>query len=381
MIRVGFIGAVSKEWMGGLNYFNNLLFALNQIGKKELEIFVFVGKKTDIEIKRMFQKYAIVIEDSIFDRKSLKWLLMKIEQKIFKTNFILSSLLKKFNIQVLSHASIVNLNGIKTINWIPDFQHIHLPQMFSSEEIKRRDESFMKIIKRSDLVALSSYDALKDFKNFAPEYIKKAKVLQFVSQPYGKYFDLNENDKKRVLEKYGFATDFYYIPNQFWKHKNHMLVFKAIKELKKEGLEFSLVCTGHLDDYRNKSHISDIKDFIKNNNLEKNINLLGLVDYEDVFALIKFSKAVINPSLFEGWSSTVEECKSVGKNMILSDLNVHKEQYPEAAFFERNSVESLINILKNYKEENSGDILESVEIRTKKFAQKYVYIAREVLNA
>ena len=45
MIRVGFIGAVSKEWMGGLNYFNNLLFALNQIGKKELEIFVFVGKK------------------------------------------------------------------------------------------------------------------------------------------------------------------------------------------------------------------------------------------------------------------------------------------------------------------------------------------------
>ena len=160
MIRVGFIGAVSKEWMGGLNYFNNLLFALNQIGKKELEIFVFVGKKTDIEIKRMFQKYAIVIEDSIFDIKSLKWLLMKIEQKIFKTNFILSSLLKKFNIQVLSHASIVNLNGIKTINWIPDFQHIHLPQMFSSEEIKRRDESFMKIIKRSDLVALSSYDAL-----------------------------------------------------------------------------------------------------------------------------------------------------------------------------------------------------------------------------
>jgi hypothetical protein len=37
--------------------------------------------------------------------------------------------------------------------------------------------------------------------------------------------------------------------------------------------------------------------------------------------------------------------------------------------------------LKNYKEENSGDILEPVEIRTKKFAQKYVHIAREVLNA
>jgi hypothetical protein len=38
--------------------------------------------------------------------------------------------------------------------------------------------------------------------------------------------------------------------------------------------------------------------------------------------------------------------------MILSDLDVHKEQYPNATFFERNSVESLKNILKNYKKEN-----------------------------
>ena len=86
MIKVGFIGSVSKEWMGGLNYFKNLLLAINSIEKKELEVFVFVGKKIDIETKRMFQEYATVIEDSVFDRKSIKWFLSKIEQKIFKTN-------------------------------------------------------------------------------------------------------------------------------------------------------------------------------------------------------------------------------------------------------------------------------------------------------
>ena len=89
MIKVGFIGAVSKEWMGGLNYFNNLLFAIDSLNNKELQIFVFVGKKTDEDIKNMFRKYATVIEDRIFDRKSLKWFLMKLEQKIFKTNFLL----------------------------------------------------------------------------------------------------------------------------------------------------------------------------------------------------------------------------------------------------------------------------------------------------
>lgn len=380
MIKVGFIGAVSKEWMGGLNYFNNLLFAIDSLNNKELQIFVFVGKKTDEDIKNMFKQYATVIEDSIFDRKSFKWFLMKLEQKIFKTNFLLENILKKYDIQILSHTSITKFKNIKTINWIPDFQHIHLPQMFSKKEIDNRDKSFMQIIKESDIVVLSSFDALTDLKNFSSEYQNKARVLQFVSQPNSRYFELNENNKNNVFKKYDIKDDFFYMPNQFWKHKNHMTVFKAVNELKKDGIQICVVCTGHLADYRNKTYIDEIKNFIKINNLEKNIKLLGLVEYEDVFALIKFSKAVINPSLFEGWSSTVEECKSVEKNMILSDLDVHKEQYPNATFFERNSVESLKNQLKNYKEQDLNYNLESLDIRTKKFADTYVSICNEVLK-
>ena len=82
MIKVGFIGTVSEEWMGGLNYFKNLLFAIKSLSDKELQVYVFVGKKTDIKIKKMFNNYATVIEDSLFDRKSLKWFFMKIYSHI-----------------------------------------------------------------------------------------------------------------------------------------------------------------------------------------------------------------------------------------------------------------------------------------------------------
>ena len=379
MIKVGFIGSVSKEWMGGLNYFKNLLFAINSIEEKELEVFVFVGKKIDIKIKRIFQEYATVIEDSMFDRKSIKWFLSKIEQKIFKTNILLENILKKHSIQILSHAAITNLKTIKTINWIPDFQHIHLPQMFSEKEIQNRNNNFLKLIRDSDLIVFSSFDALKDMKKFAPNYEDKARVLQFVSQPNSRYFELDEHDKSLLLQKYEIKDDFFYIPNQFWKHKNHMMIFEAINELKKDGVEINIVCTGYLGDYRNKTYIDDIRKVVKLNNLEDNIKLLGLVDYEDVFALIKFSKAVINPSLFEGWSSTVEECKSVGKNMILSDLDVHKEQYPNAVFFKRDSIESLKEVLKFYKIENESN-LEPLDVRTKKFANIYVSVCKEVLK-
>lgn len=379
MIKVGFIGSVSKEWMGGLNYFKNLLFAINSIEEKELEVFVFVGKKIDIKTKRMFQEYATVIEDSMFDRKSIKWFLSKIEQKIFKTNILLENILKKHSIQILSHAAITNLKTIKTINWIPDFQHIHLPQMFSEKEIQNRNNNFLKLIRDSDLIVFSSFDALKDMKKFAPNYEDKARVLQFVSQPNSRYFELDEHDKSLLLQKYEIKDDFFYIPNQFWKHKNHMMIFEAINELKKDGVEINIVCTGYLGDYRNKTYIDDIRRIVKLNNLEDNIKLLGLVDYEDVFALIKFSKAVINPSLFEGWSSTVEECKSVGKNMILSDLDVHKEQYPNAVFFKRDSIKSLKEVLKSYKIENESNV-EPLEARTKKFANIYSSICKEALT-
>ena len=379
MIKVGFIGSVSKEWIGGLNYFKNLLFAINSIEEKELEVFVFVGKKIDIKTKRMFQEYATVIEDSMFDRKSIKWFLSKIEQKIFKTNILLENILKKHSIQILSHAAITNLKTIKTINWIPDFQHIHLPQMFSEKEIQNRNNNFLKLIRDSDLIVFSSFDALKDMKKFAPNYEDKARVLQFVSQPNSRYFELDEHDKSLLLQKYKIKDDFFYIPNQFWKHKNHMMIFEAINELKKDGVEINIVCTGYLGDYRNKTYIDDIRKVVKLNNLEDNIKLLGLVDYEDVFALIKFSKAVINPSLFEGWSSTVEECKSVGKNMILSDLDVHKEQYPNAVFFKRDSIESLKEVLKFYKIENESNV-EPLEARTKKFANIYSSICKEALT-
>lgn len=381
MIRVGFIGAVSKEWMGKLNYFKNLLVAINSLEDQKLEIYIFVGKKTDQEIKNMFNSYAHVIEDSMFDEKSLKWYLTKIEQKILKTNFLLTNVLRKHNIQVLSHSFITGLKEIKTINWIPDFQHVYLPQMFSKEEVNSRDHNFMKIIKKSDLIILSSYDAFKDFKSFAPKYEHKVRISQFVSQPDKRYFELNENDKVTLFEKYELPIEFFYMPNQFWKHKNHMLVFQAIDELKKEGIKICLVCTGYLNDYRNKTYIDEIQNFIRINKLEKNIRLLGLVDYEDVFGLIKYSKAVINPSLFEGWSSTVEECKSVNKNMILSDLDVHKEQYPYATFFDRNDVNSLKNILKTYNIKNeSFNASNDLNYRTQKFGQTYQDIVIKVLG-
>ncbi len=48
---------------------------------------------------------------------------------------------------------------------------------------------------------------------------------------------------------------------------------------------------------------------------------------------MRASAATINPSLFEGWSTTVEEAKAIGAPMILSNLAVHREQAGERAIY------------------------------------------------
>jgi len=212
MIKVGFIGAVSKEWMGGLNYYKNLLLALNDAEDKKLEIFVFVGRKTNDEIKNMFSSYAKIIENSLFDEGSLKWYLAKIEQYFFKTGFIYAIFFKKYGIQILSHTSLVNVQHTKTINWIPDFQHVHLPETFSRQEINHRNNKFKRLINNSDLIVLSSNDALKDLKKVAVGYCSKwtsksDKIIFLFTLLHSSTVELHPSNKD------GFMTAFEYLIN------------------------------------------------------------------------------------------------------------------------------------------------------------------------
>ena len=64
--------------------------------------------------------------------------------------------------------------------------------------------------KNGKFVILSSNDAKKDFEACFPQFINKAKVLQFVVP-----FENIQYDRKLLREKYGINGDFFFIPNNF----------------------------------------------------------------------------------------------------------------------------------------------------------------------
>jgi glycosyltransferase involved in cell wall biosynthesis len=383
-IRVGFFPPVNKSWMGGVNYYRNLFYALKEYKDCNLEIVLFLPPNFDDDVVKLY--FPFVDEHHVIgllDKKRLGGFLSKVEYRLFGKHNLLERTLNHYRIDVISHVTDVNFGGlkrIKSIGWIPDFQHLHLPETFSKQEIRMRDRGFMKLIQNTDAIFLSSNDALSDFKSFAPSYVDRVRVLQFVSQPEESYLKIDKGDHQALLLKYQIPNNYFYLPNQFWKHKNHLIAFNAVKILRDSGIDICLVCTGSLQDYRSPAYIKLLQDYVSSNYLENNIRLLGLVPYKDVFALINFSQAVINPSLFEGWSSTVEECKSVGKPMILSDINVHKEQLPDAVFFDRFDAASLANILRGYNSTNESQSDNKLQERTENYGHNFIRAINFILG-
>ena len=239
------------------------------------------------------------------------------------------------------------------IGWVTDFQHVHLPDLARADLWEKRDQACRMTIKHATRVAVSSFDARRDLEAMDPIGLAKTDVLRFVAQVDQRVY-LEHSDE--ICHKYHLPQRFFYLPNQFWRHKNHETLIAAMEILARQGVVVHVVCTGNTSDHRDMQYFGRLLHQIALAGLRQQVHFLGIVEHSQVLALMRQSLKVVNPSLFEGWSTTVEEAKSLGKGLILSDLPVHLEQNPAAsAFFERHDPASLAACLATaWRDEKSG---------------------------
>lgn len=380
MKKIGICVIASEGWFGGINYFLSLLSVLDQHPHQDHQYYVLTNR-SDI-FNQNYQPHINIIQCEWLtnDSKRLKKLC-----RHFKTNISLAYYARRYELDLITHALPGKRFLPPTIHWMPDFQHCHLPHLFSEAELRGRDQSMDMVAERSGHLILSSEAAEKDFRRFYPQHQSvKTQVLNFV--PYIHEEDLTY--QQQVLDKPDLKEDFFYLPNQFWTHKNHSVVLEAMLLLPPE---IKVICTGSLNDYRNAAYTEQILRRIKTLGLEKRFIVLGLVERVKMMALIAEALAVINPSLFEGWSTTVEEAKYTGKKIILSDLAVHREQAPtDAVYFSPLDpvalAEAMLCIWQQKKEERQRATSRFFQARTQlsdnrsMFAKKYQSIVSTILQ-
>lgn len=331
-IRVGF--ALSPEvWLGGRNYLRNLLAAIRVLPGEPITPVLFAGKRQP-DASGDFPGVEIV-RSSLLDRKTPAWFIRKVIAKTMSRDIVLRKFLQRQGISVLSHSIHMNMDpgqssAVKTIGWIPDFQHIHMPEFFTREDCRLRDLEYRLICERCDKVVLSSENARTDMRSVLPEYIYKTELLRFVASPV----PLADAAGLPELQKqYNFTGPYFLLPNQFWAHKNHRVVIRALQQLKQQGTPFLVLATGSTRDHRDPAFFPALMQYAAECDVLDCFRPLGQIPFDHLVGLMQHAVAFINPSRFEGWSTSVEEAKSTGKQIVLSDIPVHREQAPEHGFY------------------------------------------------
>jgi len=391
MMRVAFWFDAPVAYTGGLNYIANLLHALSVVNRDDVQPYVFFSTDVPDEVIRRFERHATIVRTPILQRKTLPWLVHKLTYKLFGSMAWVNALLKRHRIDVLSHAWTPYLGRrlLKVISWIPDFQYLHLPDMFPGLDADKETRINRQIATHADAVVVSSEHALADLLSLLPrESLPPVEVLRFVSQPFTSPSQ-ELPSLEQVQAKYGFSGKFFVLPNQFWAHKNHDVVLRALAKAKQAGLSMTVLMTGNTKDYRlaGSPYIDGLRSTIKELDIEAEARILGLIDYNDLLALMRHCVGFINPSRFEGWSSSVEEAKSVGKPILMSRIPVHVEQAPpHGAYFDCDDADTLAQQMRTLWEQHDGvDQAERAQAarddlrrRTEAFGRQYMSLIKRL---
>lgn len=149
-----------------------------------------------------------------------------------------------------------------------------------------------------------------------------------------------------IINRYNLSKGKYlFYPAQFWAHKNHIRLLKAMIPLKEDG--FKMVFTG--SDQGNAEYI---KEKISEFGLENNVLLLGFVTRNELIALYKHAYALTYASFFGPDNIPPLEAMALECPVICSNFDGAKEQLGKAAlFFDKLDEFSLIQQVMLLKDE------------------------------
>jgi glycosyltransferase involved in cell wall biosynthesis len=358
--------------MGGIIYIINVVKTLNFLDDDEKpEIFLFYNPDLKKYLNEFDYPYLNLIEwpsPSIVNGNISSLLLRKnvFVEKIL-SNYSLDAVFPMHDFPVRTKTN------VKLVSWWADLQHKHYPAFFSKMQILGRNVRTRLILRNCDDLVVSSQDVLDDF----ARYYKLRKDLNVHVFPFVSVIDNLENINIDDLKtKYNLPDKYFLVSNQFHKHKNHKVLLLTLAKLKEMGIRKHIAFTGKFPGATDSPYLAELHRIIEDNRLQDQVTMLGVISRNDQLQIMKHSQAVLQPSLFEGWSTVIEDAKSLQVPVIASDLKVNIEQLrKDGVYFSPNNPDELASILMKYPERNLNDVFyEDYSVRIKDAAKTLVKI-------
>jgi glycosyltransferase involved in cell wall biosynthesis len=366
-MRIGVIDQSVEGWAAGRSYTKSLLLGLTKALSQRPDIeAVFLSRDSSLTPPVPFKVEKF--PDHLSRRGSRRWL-------------------RRYDLDVVLPIRDFSISPkvCPSIGWIPDFQHEHLPEYTSETHLKFMRSLLGHLARNCTLILLSSETSKRHFETHFPDFKHKSRVASFTSNLWAEKLSANPVE---TVTKYNLPPDYGLVANQFWAHKNHQVLPEALKILKSRNAEVQLVLTGLPADFRDPENktISHLFQACHAFDVHRQIHFLGKVPYLEMVNLMRASNFVLQPSLWEGWSTSIEDAKALGKALVCSDLEVHKEQIPEAdGFFNPSSPDQLASVLERFcrtsgagwNRERETRALSAYEDKAARFGHSLMQISEE----
>ena len=221
---------------------------------------------------------------------------------------------------------------IPFITTVWDLGHLtagQFPELGSKEIFKKREYFYRNYLPVAKYIFAESNEGKKNIVKFYQIADEKINIIPlFPSQNVIKSIDSSEQQswlEEKKLKK----ENFLFYPAQFWAHKNHDNLLKALKILKdKFQKKIPIVFTGS-----DKGNLGNVKMLINKLSLQEDVFYLGFVSEKEITILYQNAFALVMPTFLGPTNMPILEAITFGCPIVCSDFEGHREQADNAALY------------------------------------------------
>ena len=240
--------------------------------------------------------------------------------------------------------------GLPTVTVVCDMLYRSYPQFFEERDLNERISNFERVRRHSTFVVCISEHVRKsvvESGGIAPDRVST--ILIRLSTRLG---PAPIDGASKIPGRCGVRPGRYLLyPGNFWPHKNHRMLLTALGmyHARNPGSDLAVVCTGEPD-----SRLHDLIVARDRFSLKERLNFAGFVSDAELAQLYRSCRAVVFPSLYEGFGLPVLEAMSFGKPVVLSNAGSLPEIGANAAiYFDPRNPEELVKALESLETESA----------------------------
>jgi glycosyltransferase involved in cell wall biosynthesis len=206
------------------------------------------------------------------------------------------------------------------------------PEVSAFGEINNRDYMYMNACRFATLILVDSEVGKADVLRFYGDFIAedRIRILPYYP-PIVRRQMPSTGDLARVRDKYGLPVRYFFYPAQFWPHKNHELILRALRLIADETTDVvHVVVCGSYADFNRALNFQKLEALAKDLNITDRFHYLGIVPDEDMAELYLMSDGLVMPTFFGPTNVPPLEAWHFGRPVITSDIRGLREQIGDA---------------------------------------------------